>query len=94
MDAANVNIQECHDGLIGYKGEVLYKLRHKLSLSKPKPNVCGVDTQRELITPGRTQYSTRLATDSSSQAILLYLILLLLAAAAGSLFIACSKRLT
>ena len=64
---------------------MLYKLRQRLSLSKPKPNVRGVETQRELITPGRTQYSTRLATDSSSQAILLYLILLLLA---GSLFIA------
>ena len=57
----------------------------KLTLTQPKPNVCGVETQRELITPGRTQYSTQLATDNTSPAVLLYLVLLLIA---GSLFIA------
>ena len=85
MGAVNANIQECHDGLTRCKGELLYKLRQKLSLSKPSPNACGVEIQRELITQGRTQYSTRLATDSASPAMLLYLVLLLLA---GSLFIA------
>ena len=85
MDAVNANIEECHDGLQRYKGERIYKLRQKLTLIQPKPSVCGVETQRELITPGRTQYSTRLVTDNSSPAILLYLVLLLVA---GSLFIA------
>ena len=36
MDAVTANIQECHDGLLRYKGEMLYKMRQKLSLSKPK----------------------------------------------------------
>jgi hypothetical protein len=70
MDAVKANIQECHDGLMRYKGEMIYKLRQKLTLKQPKPNVCGVEIQRELITPGRTQYSTRLATDNSNPAML------------------------
>ena len=73
MDAVTANIQECHDGLVRYKGEMIHKLRKKLTLRQPKPNVCGVETQRELITPGRTQYSTRLATDNSSPVMSLYL---------------------
>ena len=32
MDAVTANIQECHDGLIRYKGEMIYKLRQKLTL--------------------------------------------------------------
>ena len=67
MDAVIANIQECHDGLIRYKSEIICKLRQKLTLNQPKPNVCGVETQRELITPGRTQYSTRLATNNISR---------------------------
>ena len=85
IDAVKANIQEWHDGLKRYKGEMVYKLRQKLTLKHPKPNVCGVEIQRELIAPGRTQYSTRLATDNSNPAMLLYLVLLLLA---GSLFVA------
>ena len=85
MHAVNANIKECHDGLQQYKGERIYKLRQKLTLKQPKPSFCGVETQRELITPSRTQYSTRLATDKSNPAILRYLVLLLIA---GSLFIA------
>ena len=84
MDAVTANIQECHDGLIRYKGEMICKLRQKLTLNQPNPDVCGVETQRELTTPGRTQYSTRLSTDNSSSVMLLYLVLLLIA---GSLFI-------
>ena len=85
MDAVTANIQECHDGLMRYKDEAIYKLRQRLTLTQHRPIVCGVVTQRELITPGRTQYSTRLATDNSSPVMLLYLVLLLIA---GSLFIA------
>ena len=85
IGAVDANIEECREGLRRYKGEMIYKLRQKLTLRQPKPNVCGVETQRELITPGRTQYSTRLATDNSSPVVLLYLVLLLIA---GSLFIA------
>ena len=85
IGAVDANIEECREGLRRYKGEMIYKLRQKLTLRQPKPNVCGVETQRELITPGRTQYSTRLATDNSSPVMLLYLVLLLIA---GSLFIA------
>ena len=85
MDAINANIQECHDELMRYKGDMIYKLRRELTLTQPNPIVCGVETQRELITPGRTQYSTQLATENSCPAMLLYLLLLLIA---GSLFIA------
>ena len=85
IDVVTANIQECHDGFQRYKGERIYKLRQKLTLKQPKQNICGVETQRELITPGRTQYSTRLATDNNNPAIMLYLVLLLIAI---SLFIA------
>ena len=56
IGAVDANIEECREGLRRYKGEMIYKLRQKLTLRQPKPNVCGVETQRELITPGRTQY--------------------------------------
>ena len=36
MDAVSANIQECRDGLIRYKGEMIYKLRQKLTLKQPK----------------------------------------------------------
>ena len=84
IGVVNANIEECREGLRRYKGEMIYKLRQKLTLTQPKPDVCGVETERELITPGRTQYSTRLATDNNSPVMLLYLVLLLIA---GSLFI-------
>ena len=78
------NLREIVNGLKRYSGEKVYKFRQKLKL-KAKPNVCGVETERDLITPGRTQYNVKLASDNSAPAILLYLIFLLLA---GSLFIA------
>ena len=50
MDAVTANIQECRDGLVRYKGEMIYKLRQKLTLKQPKPNVCGVETQPQTST--------------------------------------------
>ena len=79
------NLQEIVNGLKRYSGEKIYKFRQKLKLAQAKPNVCGVETERDLITPGRTQYNVKLTSENSAPAILLYLIFLLLA---GSLFIA------
>ena len=59
-----------------YKGEKVYELRQKLKLAQAKPNVCGVETKRDLITPGRTQmtqYNVKLTSENSALAILLYL---------------------
>ena len=78
-------LQEIVNGLKRYSGEKVYKFRQKLKLAQAKPNVCGVETKRDLITPGRPQYNIKLTSENSAPVILLYLIFLLLA---GSLFIA------
>ena len=92
VSSVATNLQETVDGLNRYKGERIYKLRQKSKLgSKSKPNVCGVETKRDLITPGRTQYNVKLTGENSTPAILLYLIFLLLA---GSLFILSRERVT
>ena len=70
------NLQEMCDGMSRYKGEKVYELRQKLKLAQAKPNVCGVETKRDLITPGRTQmtqYNVKLTSENSALAILLYL---------------------
>ena len=80
-------MQSTHDGLDRYEGVRIYKFKQKLRLgSKAQSNssVCGMETRRDLITPGRTQFNVRLTGENSAPAILLYLILMLLA---GSLFI-------
>ena len=45
IGSVEANIEECREGLRRYKGEMIYKLRQKLTLRQPKPNVCGVETQ-------------------------------------------------